>query len=107
MIGITTFGSALAVGLTLAAPIGPMALLLMRRALTRGWFAAMVTGLGIATGDASYGAVGALGMTSIATFLAALTVALRRAIRPRFRRAIDVVSGVFLILFGVRTATTR
>jgi threonine/homoserine/homoserine lactone efflux protein len=36
-----------------------------------------------------------------------VTTALPRIIRPNVRRAIDIASGVLLMAFGVRTATTR
>jgi threonine/homoserine/homoserine lactone efflux protein len=95
MTGTNTFASATLVGFTLAAPVGPMALMLMRRALTRGWSAAMVTGFGIATGDAIYGAVGALGLASIAAFLAA------------HAQPIHIVAGGILCALGVQTMLKR
>jgi threonine/homoserine/homoserine lactone efflux protein len=95
MSAANVFLSAAAVGFTLAAPIGPMALLLMRRALTRGWSAAMITGLGIATGDAIYGAVGALGLASIGAFLAA------------HAQPIHIAAGAVLFAVGVQTLLKR
>ena len=48
-------------GLAVAAPVGPMSLLCMRRTLASGWQPGLATGAGIATGDAAYGCVAALG----------------------------------------------
>ncbi len=57
------------IGLSVAAPIGPMSMLTMRRAIDRGLAAGMVSGLGIALADATYGAVAAFGLTSLSDLL--------------------------------------
>lgn len=57
------------IGLSVAAPIGPMAMLTMRRAIDRGLVAGLVSGLGIALADATYGAVAAFGLTSLSDVL--------------------------------------
>jgi threonine/homoserine/homoserine lactone efflux protein len=51
------------IGLSIAAPIGPMSMLTMRRAIECGLTAGLVSGLGIALADATYGAVAAFGLT--------------------------------------------
>ena len=55
---------ALLLGVAIAAPVGPMSLLCMRRTLARGWALGMSTGLGIATGDGLYALVAALGLAA-------------------------------------------
>jgi threonine/homoserine/homoserine lactone efflux protein len=57
------------IGLSVAAPIGPMALLCIRRTLAHGRVVGLVSGVGVATADAVYGAVAAFGLTSISSFL--------------------------------------
>lgn len=57
------------IGISVAAPVGPMALLCMRRTLAFGSAAGLSSGVGIATADALYGAVAAFGLTSISAFL--------------------------------------
>ncbi len=57
------------IGLSVAAPIGPMSMLTMRRAIDRGLAAGLVSGLGIALADATYGAVAAFGLTSLSDLL--------------------------------------
>jgi threonine/homoserine/homoserine lactone efflux protein len=52
------------IGLSVAAPIGPMSMLTMRRTIDRGLAAGLVSGLGIALADATYGAIAAFGLTS-------------------------------------------
>jgi threonine/homoserine/homoserine lactone efflux protein len=57
------------VGFALAAPIGPVAVLCIRRALARGWAQAFIAGSGAAFADAVFGAVAGLGLTVISTFV--------------------------------------
>jgi len=57
------------VGLVLAVPVGPMALLCLRRSLTLGVTPGLVTGAGIATADALYAGVAAFGLGAAAAFI--------------------------------------
>jgi threonine/homoserine/homoserine lactone efflux protein len=59
------------VGLAVAAPVGPMSLLCMRRTLTEGWRRGLATGAGIAVGDAIYAAVAGLGLAGVSAFVTA------------------------------------
>lgn len=66
---ILFFKSAL-VGLSIAAPVGPIGLLCMQRTLDHGARIGLATGLGAALADAVYGAIGASGMSVL---MAAMT----------------------------------
>lgn len=57
------------IGLLIAAPVGPIGVLCIKRSLADGPIAGLVTGLGAATADACYGAVAAFGLTFISEFL--------------------------------------
>ncbi len=57
------------IGLTIAVPIGPIAMLCIGRTLQRGRLAGIVTGLGSTTVHAGYGTVATLGGEVVATFL--------------------------------------
>ena len=57
------------IGLSVAAPIGPMSMLTMRRSIDRGLAAGLVSGFGIALADATYGAIAAFGLTSLSDLL--------------------------------------
>ncbi len=57
------------IGLTLAAPIGPINVLCIQRTLTRGAPSGFATAFGCASADATYGAVAAFGMTLVSDFL--------------------------------------
>lgn len=50
------------VGLAVAAPVGPLGLLCIKRTLTQGHAVGLATGLGIATADATYGIMVAAGL---------------------------------------------
>jgi Putative threonine efflux protein len=52
------------IGLSIAAPIGPINVLCIRRTLAEGRLFGIVSGLGGATGDAIYGCVAGFGLTS-------------------------------------------
>jgi threonine/homoserine/homoserine lactone efflux protein len=58
-----------AVGFAIAAPLGPTALLCIRRTLTHGRIFGFATGLGAAMADTLLGSVAALGLTLIQPFL--------------------------------------
>jgi threonine/homoserine/homoserine lactone efflux protein len=63
------FPRGILIGISVAAPVGPMALLCMRRTLAFGSAVGLSSGIGIATADALYGGIAAFGLTSISSFL--------------------------------------
>jgi len=56
---------ALLIGLSIAAPVGPIGLLVIQRTLQRGAAVGLATGLGAAAADALYGALGAYGVSAV------------------------------------------
>lgn len=66
---VILFVKALAIGLALAAPVGPVGLICIRRAITLGRLHAMVSGFGAAVADSLYAAVAAFGLTGISGLL--------------------------------------
>jgi threonine/homoserine/homoserine lactone efflux protein len=80
----------IAVGFVIAAPVGPVGLLCIRRALSDGRVAAFVAGLGAAVADTFYGAVAGLGLSLVSDFLLG------------YRVALSVVGGLFLLVLGWR-----
>lgn len=67
----------LVLGFSIAAPIGPIGVLCIRRTLAGGIVSGFVCGLGTATADALYGLVAALGFTALAANLVEQQVYLR------------------------------
>jgi threonine/homoserine/homoserine lactone efflux protein len=51
-------------GLAIAAPVGPIGVLCIRRTLAQGRAIGFVSGLGAATADVVYGCIAAFGLTS-------------------------------------------
>lgn len=79
-------------GLAVAAPMGPMALLCMQRTLARGQVQGLITGVGIATADATFAAIASFGLTAISAALVGAT----GWIRP--------LGAMVLIYLGVKIA---
>ncbi|MFJ8237652.1 LysE family translocator [Ureibacillus sp. NPDC094379] len=57
------------IGFSIAAPVGPIGILCIRRTLEHGRFVGFVSGLGAATADGVYGLIAGLGLTLITNFL--------------------------------------
>jgi threonine/homoserine/homoserine lactone efflux protein len=85
----------LVMGFCIAAPVGPIGVLCIRRSLAYGQLHGFVTGMGAATADALYGCVAAFGLTVISDFL----------VGQRFW--LSLVGGVFLCYLGARTFLSR
>jgi threonine/homoserine/homoserine lactone efflux protein len=85
------FFKGLVIGFSLAIPVGPIALVCIRRTLARGLLSGLFSGLGVAAADAIYGAAAGFGVTFLANFLIRHDVVLR------------LIGGVFLCYLGVRT----
>jgi threonine/homoserine/homoserine lactone efflux protein len=67
---VDLFFQGLLLGFSIAAPVGPIGILCIRRTLAGGAVSGFVTGLGTATADAVYGLIAALGLTAAAAVLA-------------------------------------
>ncbi len=76
MLDVVVFLKALVVGLSIAAPVGPIGLLTIQRTLDRGFRMGLATGLGAAVADGLYGTVGALGITWLISALTAARIPL-------------------------------
>jgi threonine/homoserine/homoserine lactone efflux protein len=63
------FLKGITIGFSIAAPVGPIGLLCIRRSLTAGILPGLMTGLGAATADAVYGCIAGFGMTALSSFL--------------------------------------
>jgi len=81
----------LAIGFGIAAPVGPIGILCIRRTLADGRAIGFAAGLGAATADALYGAVAAFGLTLVSTALVGQRVWLQ------------AIGGLFLCYLGIRT----
>lgn len=85
----------LMIGFSIAAPVGPIGLLCIRRTLARGRASGFVSGLGAATADAAYGCVAGFGLTAVSSFLTGE------------QRPLRLVGGLFLLYLGWKTMASR
>jgi threonine/homoserine/homoserine lactone efflux protein len=81
----------MAIGFAIAAPVGPINLLCLRRSIGDGRRVGFVSGLGAAAADTTYGTVAALGLTTVTGFLIAHHLWLQS------------LGGLFLLVLGVYT----
>ena len=82
-------------GFSIAAPVGPIGVLCIRRSLADGRLTGFLSGLGAATADMLYGAIAAFGLTAIMNMLVN---------QQNWLRAIG---GLFLLYLGIRTFLAR
>jgi len=59
----------LIIGFSIAAPVGPIGVLCIRRTLAEGRISGFVSGMGAATADALYGCIAGFGVTYVSNFL--------------------------------------
>jgi threonine/homoserine/homoserine lactone efflux protein len=85
----------LIIGFTIAAAVGPISLLVIRRTLAHGGIHGLVSGLGVATADATYAGIAAFGLTAITSLLVSGRVVL------------GLVGGAVIVLLGLRTMLSR
>jgi threonine/homoserine/homoserine lactone efflux protein len=89
------FVRGLVIGFSIAAPVGPIGVLCIRRTLAEGRATGFVSGLGAASADAVYGSIAAFGLTFISSALIDQ------------RLALHVIGGAFLCYLGLRTLLAR
>lgn len=78
-------------GLAIAAPVGPIGILTIRRTLVGGLLVGLLSGLGAATADAIYGTVAVLGLTAVSAFLI------------QHQPTLQLIGGAFLLYLGIQT----
>jgi threonine/homoserine/homoserine lactone efflux protein len=89
------FLKGLLLGVSIAAPVGPIGLLCIRRSVAQGARIGFICGLGAATADALYAAIGGFALTTLTQWL----------IRARF--GLSLAGGLLLLYLGVRTLRAR
>jgi threonine/homoserine/homoserine lactone efflux protein len=92
---ITALAQGLLLGVAVAAPIGAMSLLCMRRALYQGFAAGLVSAFGIATADAAYAALAAFTLVAMMGALVGQQTWTR------------VLGAVAILSLGIRTVRSR
>jgi threonine/homoserine/homoserine lactone efflux protein len=83
------------IGFSIAAPVGPIGALCVRRTLAKGALFGFVSGLGAATADGIYGAIAGMGLTFLSTALINYEVWIR------------LLGGIFLTWLGIVTFLSK
>jgi len=92
---LSLFLRGLLLGFSIAAPVGPIGVLCIRRTLAQGRKHGLVSGLGAASADAIYGTIAAFGLTAISSALVSQ------------QRWLGLFGGLFLLYLGIRTLLTQ
>ena len=79
----------LAAGIAIAAPVGPVNVLVISRAIEKGWKPGLVSGVGAALADTFYGSIAGFSITLVIDFL------------MREEKPIRIVGGLLLMAIGV------
>ena len=74
---VAAFLKGILVGFSIAAPVGPIAVLCIGRTLNAGVRAGVLSGLGTAAADSVYGLIAALGLTAVSSLFLAHGLLLR------------------------------
>lgn len=85
----------LIIGFAIAAPVGPIGVLCIQRSLHDGFKIGLMTGLGAALADGTYGLIAGLGLTALSSLLIAHQFWIR------------VVGGLFLLYLGMKLFFTK
>ena len=88
---ISFFFKGFIIGFSIAAPVGPIGVLCIRRTLAEGRASGLVSGLGAATADGLYGCIAGFGLTFLSNLLIQHQVWIR------------VIGGLFLCYLGLKT----
>jgi threonine/homoserine/homoserine lactone efflux protein len=91
----TFFARGVILGFTIAAAVGPISLLTIRRTLAHGRVYGLASGLGVALADATYGGIAAFGLTAVTSILVG------------WRLVLGLVGGLFLLVLAWRTMTSQ
>jgi len=78
-------------GFSIAAPVGPIGVLCIRRTLARGMLNGLISGLGAATADAIYGVIAVFGVSAVSVFLL------------DYQTYFHCIGGLFLLYIGYKT----
>lgn len=85
----------LIIGFSVAAPVGPIGVLTIKRTLAEGRISGFVTGMGAAMADTVYGVIAGFGLTAISSFLLTHEFWMK------------LVGGLFLLFLGIKSFITK
>jgi len=92
---IVFLAKGLIIGFSIAAPVGPIGVLCIRRTLAQGQAFGLISGLGAATADAIYGLIAGFSLTFISSILVSHQLELH------------LIGGLFLCYLGITTFLSK
>jgi threonine/homoserine/homoserine lactone efflux protein len=78
-------------GLSIAAPVGPISILCIKKTMNSGFKTGLFCGLGAATADAIYGCIAGLGLSTLTAFLV------------DYKTILQVLGGLFICYIGMKS----
>lgn len=85
----------LIIGFSIAAPVGPIGVLCIRRTIANGKLSGFISGLGAATADGLYGIIAAYGLVGVSNLLVGQQFWFR------------LIGGIFLLYLGIKIFTAK
>lgn len=85
----------LIIGFAIAAPVGPIGVLCIQRSLHDGFKIGLMTGLGAAIADGTYGLIAGFGLTAVSSLLMSYQIWIR------------VIGGLYLLYLGLKLIFTK
>lgn len=92
---ITLFAKGLLIGFAIAAPVGPIGVLCIQRSLHDGFKVGLMTGLGAALADGTYGLIAGFGLSAVSSLLIAQQFWIR------------IIGGLFLLYLGIKLILSK
>ena len=83
------------IGFSVAAPVGPIGVLCIKRTLAEGRVSGLVTGMGAAVADTFYGVIAGFGLTAISSLLMSQQTLIR------------TIGGMILLYLGIRILISK
>ncbi|MDQ0492822.1 LysE family translocator [Paenibacillus brasilensis] len=78
-------------GLSIAAPLGPVSILCVKKTMISGFKTGLLSGLGAATADAVYGSIAGLGLSALTNFLI------------EYKTVLQAIAGLFICFLGIKS----
>jgi len=88
---LTFLARGVGLGFAIAAAVGPISLLTIRRTIAHGQAYGLASGAGVALADATYAGIAAFGLTALTSLLVG------------GRAVLGVIGGAFIVVLGIRT----
>jgi threonine/homoserine/homoserine lactone efflux protein len=95
LIDVGLFARAVGLGFTIAAAVGPISLLTIRRTLEHGRAYGLSSGFGVALADATYAGIAAFGLTAVTSVLVGA------------RTVLSIIGGAVIVYLALRTLVTQ